>query len=220
MQRTQRKAWNILVFFGVLALWPLLSGCPGVIELKSKVAKGGPGKSTVAPILYDDFEKGVNGVYAYGNTDGGGSCGASEEDQVVHGGSKALKNSYKSGSGSWGCGFGWSSSYMPKEGYFNAKGTLGIEFWAKAPRGASFQLSIKEAKANGGDEEVYLAPASTGTGAWKKYYLTYDTFSRGIYSGNQAGDDVLEIGAIASMEFQFDSKQGDGIVYIDDIYFK
>lgn len=203
-----------------LALLPLLTGCPGVIELKSKIAKSGPGKSTVAPILYDDFEQGLSGSYNYANTEGGANCGPSEETTIVHGGKKSQKIAYKSGGGTWGCGFGWGSPYLPKEGYFNAKGTIGVEFWAKAPRGAAFQLTVKEAKANGGDEEVYLAPAVNGTGSWKRYFLTYETFSRGIYSGNQGGDDQLEKGAIGSMEMQFDAKQGDGVIYLDDIYFK
>ena len=199
---------------------PFLGGCPGVIELKSKTAKAGPGKSTVAPILYDDFEQGLAGSYNYANTEGGANCGPAEETTVVHGGKKSQKIAYKSGGGTWGCGFGWGSPYLPKEGYFNAKGTLGVEFWAKGPRGVSFQLTVKEAKANGGDEEVYLAPAVNGTGSWKKYFIPFETFSRGIYSGNQGGDDQLEKGAIGSMEVQFDAKQGDGVIYLDDIYFK
>lgn len=211
-------------FAGVLGalilLAPLLGGCPGVIELKSKVAKAGPGKSTVPPVLYDDFEKGLAGSYSYGNTEGGASCASSEETTVFHAGGKAEKISYKSGGGTWGCGSGWGSPYMPKEGYFNAKGTISLEFWAKAPRGASFVFSIKEAKANGGDEELWLAPAATGTGAWKKYTIPYETFSRGIYSGNQSGDDQFEKGSIGSIEIQISEKQGDGDLYVDDIYFK
>jgi len=201
-------------------LLPFLAGCPGVLELKSRQAKGGPARSTVAPIVFDDFEKGMGGAWNYGNAEGGGSCAASEESTVVHAGSKAQKNEFKSGSGSWGCGYGWTSAYMPKDGYFNAKGTMGIEFWAKAARGASFQFSVKEAKANGGDDEVWLAPASTGAGSWKKYFIPFESFTRGIYSGNQAGDDTLERGAMASMDIQIDAKQGDGVLYIDDIYFK
>ncbi len=203
-----------------LLLAPLLAGCPGVIELRSKSAKGGPEKSTVAPIVFDDFEKGMGGAWGYANTEGGANCAASEESQVVHAGSKALRCDYKSGSGSWGCGFGWTSAYTPKEGYFNAKGTVSVELWAKAPRGATFQISIKEAKANGGDDEVYLAPQGTGTGAWKRYAFRFENFTRGIYSGNQAGDDQLERGALGSIDIQLSEKQGDGTLYVDDIYFK
>jgi hypothetical protein len=209
-----------LALIASLSLLPLLTGCPGVIELKSKVATGGPEKSTVAPIVFDDFEKGLGGTWNYANTEGGASCGPAEESQTVHGGHKALRCDFKSGTGSWGCGFGWTSAYMPKEGYFNAKGTVGVELWAKAPRGATFQISVKEAKANGGDEEVYLAPQGTGTGTWKKYMFRFESFTRGIYSGNQAGDDQLERGAIGSMDIQLSEKQGDGQLYVDDIYFK
>lgn len=203
-----------------LGLLPLLAGCPGVIELRSKIAKGGPEKSTAAPVLFDDFEKGMGGAWNYANTDGGASCNAAEESTTVHGGSKGLRCDFKSGGGSWGCGFGWTTAYMPQAGYFNAKGTVGVEMWVKAPRGATFQISVKEAKANGGDDEVYLAPQGTGTGAWKRYMFRFENFTRGIYSGNQAGDDQLERGALASIDIQLSEKQGDGVLYADDIYFK
>lgn len=215
--RTLRQALPMLA---LAALIPALAGCPGVIEIKSKTSKGGPAKSTVAPILYDDFEKGFGGAWAYSNTDGGASVAAAEETTVVHAGKKAAKATYKSGTGTWGCGFGWNTPYLPKLGYFNAKGTLGVELWVKGPRGATFQLSLKEGKQNGGDEEVYLAPQGTCTGAWKKYFFPYDGFTRSIYSGNQAGDDRLEIGSLASIDIQISEKQGDGVLYIDDIYFK
>lgn len=206
--------------FIALLLAPLLAGCPGVVELRSKVAKGGPERSTVAPIVFDDFEKGLGGTWNYADTSGGASCAVSEETQVVHQGAKALRCDYKSGGGTWGCGFGWTSAYLPAAGYFNAKGTVGVELWAKAPRGATFQLSVKEARANGGDDEVYLAPQGTGTGAWKRYFFRFENFTRGIYSGNQSGDDQLERGAIASIDIQISEKQGDGALYVDDIYFK
>jgi hypothetical protein len=198
---------------------PLAIGCGSFVQLKSKTAANGPAKSTVAPIVYDDFEKGMGGSYAYAAPEGA-SCSATEETTVVHSGTKAQKNTFKTGTGSWGCGYGWTTAYMPKEGYFNAKGTIGIEFWAKAARGIAFQISFKESKGNGGDEEVWQAPFSTGAGTWKKYFIPYDSFTRGIYSGNQAGDDTLERGSIASMDVQLDTKQGDGEMYIDDIYFK
>lgn len=202
-----------------LALWPLLSGCPGVIELKSKSPKG-PSVSTVAPILYDDFEKGFSGGWNYADTDGGASCQPSEETQVVYAGKKAMKVAYKTGVGSWGCGFGWATPYLPKEGYFNAKGTLGVEMYVKAGRGITFQLSVKEGNSNGGDGEVYLAPQGTGTGLWKRYFFPYDSFTKGTYSGNQAGDDEFEISSIVGMDVQLSEKQGDGALYIDNIYFK
>jgi len=214
-----RPLRHLSAFALILAL-PWVAGCPGVLELKSKQAKGGPAKSTVAPILYDDFEKGFGGGWTYACTEGGASAAVSEEDQTVHSGKKAMKVTFKSGTGSWGAGFGWGTPYMPKAGYFNAKGTIGIELWVKGPRGAGFQISLKEGKQNGGDEEVYLAPQGTCTGVWKRYFFAYDGFTRGIYSGNQGGDDRLEIGSLASMDIQIAEKQGDGIMYFDDIYFK
>jgi len=202
------------------ALLPIAAGCPGIIEIKSKQAASGPAKSTVPPILYEDFEKGYQQVSAYSNADGGASVNTGEEDTVVHSGKKAMHANYKSGTGSWGCGWGIGTNYMPKSGYFNARGTLGVELWAKAARGATFQISVTEGKQNGGDGEVYLAAQGTGSGAWKRYFFPWDGFTRSIYSGNQAGDDHLEIGSIGGIDVQIAEKQGDGTIYIDDIYFK
>ena len=213
-------AKRIVPLLALASILPVLVGCPGIIELKSKVATGGPAKSTVAPILYDDFEKGFGGGWTYACTEGGASVALAESDQVVHGGKKALMATYKSGTGSWGAGFGWTTPYTPKLGYFNAKGTIGVELWAKGPRGATFQVSLKEGTQNGGDGEVYLAPQGTCSGGWKHFMFTYDGFTRSIYSGNQAGDDQLDIASLGSIDIQLSEKQGDGILYIDDIYFK
>jgi hypothetical protein len=210
-----------LPFLALGALLPIAVGCPGVIEIKSK-HEGGLKTATVAPILYDDFEKGLNQPYKYACTDSGSGAkfDISEDSQVFHSGHKSLRCDYQSGVGSYGGGFGWVSPYMPKAGYFDAKGTLGLEFWAKAPRGAIFQASVKEGMANGGDGEVYLSPQGTGTGNWKRYSFKWENFTRSIYSGNQAGDDQLAVSSIVEVAFQLSEKQGDGQLWIDDIYFK
>ena len=197
----------------------IFSGCESFVYLKDKggaTGMAGGGK----PVLFDDFEKGLGGTWQYGDTANGGACNPSEASSDAHGGSKAVKCEYKSGTGTWGCGYGWTSSYMPKEGYFNATGTGGIEFWAKAPMGANFMFGVKEGSQGGGDSEVYNSAAVTGNGRWKKYYLKWDAFTRGIYSGNQSGDDTLNPGSMASIDVQLVEKQGNGVLLIDDIWFK
>jgi len=196
-----------------------LSGCAGVIQLK---ARGGGATATCGgkSVLFDDFEKKLGGPWNYGDTANGGSCNMGAETSNVHAGSNAMKIDYKSGTGTWGCGSGWTTNYMPTAGYFDASGTCGVEFWAKAPIGANFFFSIKEGKQNGGDDEVYNGPAVTGNGRWKKYYVKFESFTRGIYSGNQSGDDSFSNSSLVAIDVQISEKQGDGTVYFDDIVFK
>jgi hypothetical protein len=197
------------------------AGCGTVIAFKTKDgAAAGGAVSTAAPVKYEDFEAGAKGTYGFGNTAAGGNAKVFEDSQEFHSGTKALRVEYTTGNGNWGCGYGFGSNYQPADGFFNAKGTRGIELWAKAPVGLNFNFMVKEGKKGGGDDEVYLSSDITGTGRWKKYFIGWDQFTRSIYSGNQSGDDTLETGSIASMEGQLREKQGDGSLYLDDIYFK
>jgi len=211
---------SALPFLALAALLPGLAGCPGVIEIKSRDGKSGVVASTVDQILYEDFERGVTGTYTYGPDNAGAKIAVAADTTVVHGGGKSMRVDYESGTGAYGPGFGFGSNYLPKAGYFDAKGTVALQVWLKAPRGVVFQVCLKEGTANGADGEFYLAPQETGTGAWKRYSFPYAGFTRSIYSGNQAGDDQFEVTAIVGMQIQLNQNQGDGSLYIDDIYFK
>lgn len=211
-----RQALPLLAF---AALLPALAGCPGVIEIKS-IADAGPNKSTVAPILFEDFRHGFTGSYVYGPTGVGAKITLASDDQVSISGGKSLRVDYETGTGTYGPGFGVGSNYLPKDGYFDATGTLALQLWVKAPRGLTFQICLKEGNANGADGEFYLAPQGTGTGSWARYTFPYNQFTRSIYSGNQSGDDSFEISAIVGMQVQLNQNEGDGSMYFDDIYFK
>lgn len=207
---------------GFLMLSALLVGsfgCEHVVVLKANSMKGGQG-GEVQPVLYEDFEKGLVSSYGFGNTAAGGGAKIAEETGEKHGGAKCARIDYQTGNGNWGCGFGFGSSYAPAAGSFNAKGTKGLELWAKANVGLNFNFMVQEGKNNGGDDEVWVSSDVTGTGRWKRYFIGWDQFTRSIYSGNQSGDDTMETASLASMQGQLREKQGDGKLYIDDVYFK
>lgn len=219
MKTSLRTLRRTLPPLALAALIPVLAGCPGVIEIKSKGAKVAT-VSTHAPILYEDFEQGVTGTYTYGPDGAGAKIAVATDSTIMHGGSKSMRVDYETGNGSYGPGFGFGSNYTPKVGYFDATGTLAVQMWIKAPRGLTFQVCVKEGAANGADGEFYLAPQDTGTGAWKRYTFPYSGFTRSIYSGNQSGDDIFEVSAIVGMQIQLNQNSGDGALYVDDVYFK
>jgi hypothetical protein len=201
------------------AIAALLAGCQHFVVFKN-AAGGGQAVGNVPPVLYEDFEKGLKSTYGFGNQAAGGQANVSEEDQDVHGGTKALKVTYKTGNGNWGCGWGFGSNYLPDDGCLNAKGTRGIEFWAKADVGINFNVMVEEGKKNGADDEVWVSSDVTGTGRWKRYSIGWDQFTRSIYSGNQGGDDTLDVQCLGSLQGQLREKQGDGVLLMDDVYFK
>ncbi len=219
MKTSPRALKNALPLLAFAALLPALAGCPGIIEIKSAVASG-PTKSTVPPILYEDFEQGVTGSYTYGPQNAGASIAIKTSDTVFHSGHKSMECDYQTGTGTYGPGFGFGSNYLPKVGYFDARGTLGLLMWVKAPRGLVFQVCLKEGSANGADGEFYLAPQGTGTGEWARYIFPYSEFTRNIYAGNQAGDDIFEVSALTGIQIQLNQNQGNGKMYIDDVYFR
>ncbi|MGH7441070.1 MAG: hypothetical protein ACREKE_00195 [bacterium] len=209
-----------LPVLALAVLLPALAGCPGVIEFKGNGGPVAPDKSTVAPILFESFEKGVTGTYTYGPTGAGAKCVVSVDDSVAHSGSKSMRVDYETGTGTYGPGFGFGSDFLPGEGFFDATGTLALQMWLKAPRGLIFQVCLKEGTVNGADGEFYLAPQDTGTGSWHRYSFPYSQFTRSIYSGNQAGDDTFEVSCIVGMQIQLNQNAGDGTLWIDDIYFR
>ena len=210
-----KKLMIALILLGFSGL-----ACSNIVHLKARGGSGSGAKG-IKPVLFDDYEGEPGQAYSYGDTANGGVCDKPEvttEDK--HSGEKSLKIKYTTGTGTWGCGFDTFSGKNPEEGYFDVEGAIGIEMWARFPVGVTLQPMLKEGKGNGGDDEVYLFPEITGNGRWKKYFVRFELASRGIYSGNQSGDDELATGSIASINFQLNASQGDGVLYIDDVYFR
>jgi hypothetical protein len=206
----------------------LLASCAGVITLKTPALTGGKAPDQVyvpkkPPVKFEDFEAGtIVGGYAYAN----GAIGASAKvvisepgKDAPHAGNYCAKAVYNTGSaGDWGSGFGFQSVYGG--GYVDAKDREYIDLWIKAPKGSKFYIFVNEAMANGADGEYWNAPGIVGAGDWKEYLISMDTFSKNIYSGNQFGNNSVDMVGVGTVGAQLDAGQGTGELLIDDVYFK
>ncbi len=210
------------VLFGLIC-----ASCAGVFTLKQPVLTGGKitTKGYVAkkpPVLFDDFEAGtVVGGYSYANTAGGASAklAISDVTDTPHGGKYCAKAVYDSGTNAdWGCGFGCQSTYGG--GFIDATDREYISMWIKAPENTSFYVFVNEANANGGDGEFWNGPSATGSGKWELYEVALEDFTKNIYSGNQSGNNTMDLGAIGTVGAQIAGSQGKGEFLMDDIWFK
>jgi hypothetical protein len=205
----------------------LISSCAGVLTLKTPVISGGKIETNVyvakkPPVLFDDFEAGtVVGAYSYANTAGGASAKLSVSDptDTPHGGKYCAKVVFDSGTNAdWGCGFGCQSTYG--SGFIDATDREYISMWIKAPENVGFYVFVNEATANGGDGEFWNGPHATGSGKWELYEEPLDEFTRNIYSGNQGGNNNMDVQAIGTVGIQIDGSMGKGELFFDDIWFK
>jgi hypothetical protein len=206
----------------------LLASCAGVITLKTPAITGGKAPEQVytpkkPPVKFEDFEAGtIVGGYFYAN----GAIGATAKinistpgTDVAHAGNYAARADFNAGtSGDWGCGFGFQSVYGG--GYVDAKDREYLDLWIKAPRGLKFYIFVNEAMANGADGEYWNSNGITGAGDWKEYIIPMDTFFKNIYSGNQFGNNTIDMSGIGTVGAQIDAGQGAGTILIDDVYFK
>ncbi len=205
----------------------IISSCSGVFILKTPKLTGGKIESggyvaKKPPVLFDDFEAGtVVGAYSYANTAGGASAklAISDVTDTPHGGKYCAKAVFDSGTNAdWGCGFGCQSTYGG--GFIDATDREYISMWIKAPENASFYVFVNEANANGGDGEFWNGPSATGSGKWELYEVALEDFTRNIYSGNQSGNNTMDLGAIGTVGVQIAGAQGKGEFLFDDIWFK
>jgi hypothetical protein len=206
----------------------LLASCAGVITLKTPNISGGkaPDKVYVAkkpPVKFEDFEAGtIVGGYSYANGAGGASAKVVISEpgtDVAHSGNYAAKAVFNTGTNSdWGCGFGFQSVYGG--GYIDAKDREFVSLWIKAPKGFKFYIFVNEASANGADGEYWNSPGIVGAGDWKEYMLPMENFFKNIYSGNQNGNNSIDMVGIGTVGAQLDGLQGAGEILIDDVTFK
>ena len=203
----------------------LLMSCAGVISFKNPKLTGGKIEQPTPvakkpPILFDDFETGaLIGGFGFANTAGGASVKYLISDQNPHGGKYCARAIYDTGTNSdWGCGFAVSTPYGP--GYIDASGRTSVSVWVNCPEGLGFIMMISEASANGADGEHWRSASQTGTGKWSEYVIDFQDFAKDIYSGNQNGNNILDLSAIATVGFQIDGANGKGDFYVDDIWFK
>ena len=206
----------------------LLASCAGVITLKTPVISGGKAAEKVytakkPPVKFEDFEAGtIVGGYAYANGAGGASAKIAISvpgTDAAHTGNYAAKADFNTGTnGDWGCGFGFQSVYGG--GYIDAKDREYIDLWIKAGKGMKFYIFVNEAMANGADGEYWNSTGLTGAGDWTEYVIPMDTFFKNIYSGNQFGNNSIDMSGIGTVGAQVDGLQGPGSILMDDIYFK
>jgi hypothetical protein len=206
----------------------LLASCAGVITLKNPVISGGRAPEKVyvpkkAPVKFEDFEAGtIVGGYSYANGAGAASAKiiiSTPGTDKPHAGNYAAKAVFDTGTNSdWGCGFGFQSVYGG--GYIDAKDREYVSLWINAPKSMKFYIFVNEAAANGADGEYWNSPGITGAGEWKEYMLAMENFSKNIYSGNQTGNNVIDMVGIGTVGSQVDGTQGKGEIMVDDVYFK
>jgi hypothetical protein len=207
----------------------LFTSCAGVITLKEPKISGGKAEEKKyvpkkPPVLFEDFEAGtVIGGYSYANTAGGASAkymisNPDNPEEKAHSGRFCSKAIFNTGTNAdWGCGFGSQSVYGS---FIDAKDREYISIWVKAPKGIKFYIFCNEAFANGADGEYWNSPDITGTGDWKLYEIPMETFYKNIYSGNQSGNNMVDMTGIGTVGAQIGGAQGEGLLFIDDIYFK
>jgi len=218
----KKTALIILTFIISLAF----TACAGMIEVKTPGITGGKlaaksEKKKFKPVLFEDFEAGTAvGSYSYANTGGNASAEkfiATTDEK--HGGNYSAYSSFDTGAdGAWGVGIGTQSAYGG--GYIDAKDRDTFSIWVKAPAGMPFYFFCNEAQDNSGDGEFWNSPNQTGTGKWDLFEISMDEFYKNIYSGNQEGNNAVDMTAMGTVGLQFSGSVGKGTVYIDDIYFR
>lgn len=215
MRRALRNTRALIVLGLGLALG--LAACSGRRLVMMKGLE--PGEDDAAAplgeaVALEDFEGAAPGLRPSANSDFGARLSGAVSALEHAGGARSLKVDYDSGLGSWGCGI--SLALAPRK-LEKGRAWRSLEFMALVPNGTSFNLTLTEAGADGGDGEAWTCPDLSGRGRWKRYSLPLARFFKSGFAGNQAGDNRLAAGALAAVELQLAAKQGAGTLYIDDI---
>jgi hypothetical protein len=193
----------------------------GVVEKLNEENGIGP-RSTAGQIVFDNLEsKKQVGAYKYADEKAGASIATLLKKRAAN--KYMLQGVYNSGTGDYGCGFGFASSPAAAaagntSAAFNAKGRTQLLVQAKFPRGAKFRVSVNEADES--DGEKWTSPWQTGTGQWGKYLLPLRAFEKNIYVGNQDGNNQLDIATLKTVEFEIGPSQGTGEFLLDSVVFK
>jgi hypothetical protein len=144
----------------------------------------------------------------------------------------ALSLEFESGTG-WGCGASIPSNVAPfvAPNVADVKGYNIIQFKAFVPKGIQFMVYVAESGngdpggtnfpgVNGADGEAYSFPGFTGDGQWTTYRVDIADLERRIYWGNQKGNNILDLQALADVEFYISGKQGAGKMLVKDLEFR
>ncbi len=164
-------------------------------------------------------------TYPWGDTATGGKMTPVVADEV-------LNLNFETGSG-WGCGASFPSNIGPfvASGVVDLRGYNYFQFRAFVPKGLKFTIFMSESGngdpsgtsfpgVNGADGESYSFPEFTGSGKWETYRVDLVNLERRLYWGNQHGNNILDLQALADVEFSLPGNQGAGKMLVSDLEFK
>ena len=136
---------------------------------------------------------------------------------------------FDSGTG-WGCGGNFRCNVVPlgKNGDADLRGYNVVKFRLKAPKDLAFVLHMTESGSakgspatyhgeDGADGESFVSPPLTGAGQWKDYDVDLADMTRRPEWGNQAGNRILDLQAIESMDFAVGGGQGKAVLAVKSV---
>ena len=135
---------------------------------------------------------------------------------------------FDSGTG-WGCGISCVPNVPPfvSDDVVDLTGYNLIQFDVFAPLSLSFTVFLTESgsvdlskSVNGADGESYSFPAMVGTGHWQTYQINLGDLELRRDFGNQAGNHILDLQGLSSVDFSIPGNQGTGRIIFKNIEFK
>jgi CubicO group peptidase (beta-lactamase class C family) len=101
-----------------------------------------------------------------------------------------------------------------------AKGRKGLKFWVSLSEAGSWDPGVKRyAGPDGADGESWKFTGVEGTGSWKTYTFELAQARRRAEVDNQAGNDILDLEAIANVGLNIEANQGEGSLAVASITF-
>jgi endo-1,4-beta-D-glucanase Y len=186
--------------------------------------------------IYEDFESAISlrqlpsPSYADGKSDtfNGASFGWSKTTAQLYGVAGTI--TYTSGTNpagnAWGVATRLFSPYSDALRNVDASGAVLLGMWIKAPAGLRYRIELEESTTitAGADGEAYQSraytlPAATASNGWQWIEVEIGRFTRDIYNGNQAGNNILDLKAISAFDFKIMGEQGTGTVLLDNVTF-
>ncbi len=144
----------------------------------------------------------------------------------------AIVLDFQTGTG-WGCGASVPSNVPPlvAPGVVDLRGYNYFDFKAYVPKDVTFTVYMDDSGAaepgmarydgvNGADGESYAFPPFEGTGKWEDYRVDLSELERRKEWGNQHGNNILDLQALAGVEFYIPGNQGAGRMLVKDLEFR
>jgi plastocyanin/endo-1,4-beta-D-glucanase Y len=178
-------------------------------------------------LVFEDFENGLAGGYAYGGPTQSRSAAA------AHAGAYG----YQVGGTLAGGGVGFNSSYADANGVVDATGAVALRFWVKSDVNIAFQVDWFEAGAPGspvagGDGEAWVSSTQnvSGDSTWHQIVLPLSAMSEEVYNGvcnpsygnntlcATTGNNTQNLSAVNKIQIKFTLGSG-ATVHFDDFEF-